>query len=136
MTPSGGTPTDLHLYRRPVPTWWWIRKRSYFVFVMRELSSIFVAWFVVYLVLFVYAVGRGEAAYQRFLDRAGSPWVIALNVVALAFVLLHTVTWFSLTPQAMAVRMMGRRVPAWQIVAGQYGGLAVVSGFVFWLMTR
>ena len=30
----------------PVSTWWWTRKRTYFVFVMRELSSIFVAWFV------------------------------------------------------------------------------------------
>ncbi len=103
---------------------------------MRELSSIFVAWFVVYLLLFVYAVGRGEAAYQRFLDWASSPWVIALNVVALAFVLLHTVTWFTLTPQAMAVRVMGRKVPAFHIIAGQYTGLVVVSAFVFWLVTR
>ena len=38
--------------------------------------------------------------------------MIALNVVALVFVLLHTVTWFGLTPQAMAVRVMGRKVPA------------------------
>jgi fumarate reductase subunit C len=128
--------TELRVYRRPVSTWWWTRKRSYFVFVMRELSSIFVAWFVAYLMLFVYAVGRGEAAYQRFLDSASSPWVTALNVVALGFVLLHTVTWFNLTPQAMAVRVMGQRVPAWHIVAGQYTGLVVVSGFVFWLVTR
>jgi fumarate reductase subunit C len=136
MTPSGGTGTELRLYRRPVSTWWWTRKRSYFVFVMRELSSIFVAWFVAYLVLFIYAVGRGDAAYQSFLDWASSPWVTVLNVVALVFVLLHTVTWFSLTPQAMAVRVGGRRVPAWQIIVGQYAGLAVVSGFVFWLVTR
>jgi fumarate reductase subunit C len=136
MTPTGGTPTDLRLYRRPVPTWWWTRKRSYFVFVMRELSSIFVAWFVGYLVLFLYAVGRGEAAYRSFLDWASAPWVVVLNVVALAFVLLHTVTWFNLTPQAMSVRMAGRTVPAWQIVVGQYVGLVVVSGFVFWLVTR
>jgi fumarate reductase subunit C len=128
--------TDLRLYRRPVPTWWWTRKRSYFVFVMRELSSVFVAWFVVYLLLFVYALGRGQAAYQGFLDWASSPWVTVVNVVALVFVLLHTATWFNLTPQAMAVRVAGRRVPAWQIVAGQYVGLAVVSGFVFWLVTR
>jgi fumarate reductase subunit C len=128
--------TELRVYRRPVSTWWWTRKRTYFVFVMRELSSIFVAWFVVYLMLFVYAVGRGEAAYRSFLDWASSPWVIVLNVVALGFVLLHTVTWFTLTPQAMAVRVMGRRVPAWHIVAGQYTGLVVVSGFVFWLVTR
>jgi fumarate reductase subunit C len=135
-TPSGGTETDLRLYRPRVSTWWWTRKRSYFVFVMRELSSIFVAWFVVYLVLFVYAVGRSEAAYQGFLDWASSPWVTVLNVVSLGFVLLHTVTWFILTPQAMAVRVVGRKVPAWQIVIGQYVGLAVVSGFVFWLVTR
>jgi fumarate reductase subunit C len=136
MTPSGGTETELRVYRRPVSTWWWTRKRSYFVFVMRELSSIFVAWFVAYLVLFVYAVGRGEAAYRSFLAWASSPWVTLLNVVALGFVLLHMVTWFNLTPQAMAVRVAGRRVPAWQIVVQQYVGLAVVSGFVFWLVTR
>ena len=134
MTQSGGT--ELRLYRPRVSTWWWTRKRSYFVFVMRELSSIFVAWFVVFLLLFVFAVGRSEAAYQRFLDWASSPWVVVLNVVTLAFVLLHTVTWFAVTPQAMAVRVGGRRVPALQIIAGQYAGLAVVSGFVFWLVTR
>jgi fumarate reductase subunit C len=128
--------TDLRLYRPRVSTWWWTRKRSYFVFVMRELSSIFVAWFVVYLLLLVYAVGQGEAAYRRFLDWASSPWVTVVNVVALVFVLLHTVTWFNLTPQAMAVRVRGRRVPAWQIIVGQYAGLAVVSGLVFWLVTR
>ncbi len=103
---------------------------------MRELSSVFIAWFVVYLLLFVYAVGQSEAAYERFLDWAASPWVIALNVVALVFVLLHTVTWFALTPQAMAVRVMGQKVPAFHIIAGQYTGLVVVSGFVLWLVTR
>jgi fumarate reductase subunit C len=128
--------TELRLYRRPVSTWWWTRKRTYFVFVMRELSSIFVAWFVVYLLLVVHAISSGEAAYLRFLDWASAPWVTLLNVVALVFVLLHTVTWFALTPQAMAVRVMGRTVPAWQIVAGQYAGLVVVSAFVLWLVAR
>jgi fumarate reductase subunit C len=136
MTRSGGMETDLPLYRPRVSIWWWTRKRTYFVFVMRELSSIFVAWFVVYLLLLVYAVARGEAAYQRFLDWASAPWVIALNVVGLAFVLLHMVTWFSLTPQAMAVRVMGQKVPSFHIVAGQYTGMVVVSAFVLWLVTR
>jgi fumarate reductase subunit C len=136
MTRSRGMETDLPLYRPRVSIWWWTRKRTYFVFVMRELSSIFVAWFVVYLLLLVYAVARGEAAYQRFLDWASAPWVIALNVVALAFVLLHMVTWFSLTPQAMAVRVMGQKVPSFHIVAGQYTGMVVVSAFVLWLVTR
>jgi fumarate reductase subunit C len=128
--------SEVRMYRRPVSTWWWLRKRSYFVFVMRELSSIFIAWLVVYLLLLVSAVGRGQTAYENFLDFAANPVVVVLNVVAFAFVVLHTVTWFSLTPKAVAVRVAGRRVPAWHIVAGQYSGLVVVSGFVFWLVTR
>jgi hypothetical protein len=51
-----------------VSTWWWTRKRSYFVFVMRELSSIFVAWFVVYLLMLVSAFAGRErvlAAYHH-----------------------------------------------------------------------
>jgi fumarate reductase subunit C len=136
MTRVGREVTDLHLYRPRVSTWWWTRKRSYFVFVMRELSSIFIAWFVVFLILLVYAVGRGEGAYRRFLDWASAPWVVGLNVLALVFVLLHTVTWFSLTPQAMDVRLDGRKVPGFHIIAGQYTGLVVVSLFILWLVTQ
>lgn len=130
------TTTDDLLYRRPISTWWWTRKRSYFVFVMRELSSIFVAWFVVFLLLLVRAVGSGEAAYDDFLDWAASPWVLVPNVVATGFLVLHTVTWFNLTPQAMALRVRGQPVPPALVIASQYVGLAVVSAFVYWLVTR
>jgi fumarate reductase subunit C len=121
-------------YRRPVSVWWWTRKRTYFLFVMRELSSLFIAWLVLYLLLLIRAVDRGPAAYAAFLDRAASPWLVVLNVIAFGFVLLHTVTWFSLTPQAMVVSVRGRRVPAAAIIAGQYAGLVVVSAFVYWLV--
>jgi fumarate reductase subunit C len=123
------------LYRRPISVWWWTRKRTYFLFVMRELSSLFIAWLVLYLLLLVRAVDRGPTAYADFLDRAASPWMVALNVVAFAFVLLHTVTWFSLTPQAMVISVRGRRVPAAAVIAGQYVALVVVTAFVFWLVT-
>jgi fumarate reductase subunit C len=135
MTQSSSGESDL-LYRRPISVWWWTRKRTYFLFVMRELSSLFIAWMVCYLLLFIRAVSRGEAAYADFLDQASSPWLVALNLVAFGFVLLHTVTWFSLTPQAMVVSLRGRRVPAAVIIGAQYAGLAVVSAFVFWLVTR
>ncbi len=59
--------SDVRTYRRPITTFWWTKRRSYFVFVMRELSSIFIAWFVVYLLLLLRAVGRGDAAYHDFL---------------------------------------------------------------------
>jgi fumarate reductase subunit C len=122
-------------WRRPISTWWWLRKRTYFVFVMRELSSLFVGWFVVFLLLLVRAVGRGDAEYQDFLDWAASPVVVVINVVAFAFIVLHTVTWFSLTPQALVLQVRGRKVPGWLIIGAQYAGLAVVSGLIWWLVT-
>lgn len=123
-------------YRRPVPVLWWIRKPSYFLFVMRELSSLFIAWLVFFLLLLVRAVSLGEEDYAAFLEWAASPWLVALNVVAGAFVVLHTITWFAVTPQAMVVQVGGRRVPGAAIIGAQYAGLAVVSGFVVWLVTR
>jgi len=128
--------TEVRMYRRPISTWWWLRKRSYFVFVMRELSSIFIAWLVVYLLLLVAAIGRGETAYSDFLDFAANPAVVVLNIIAFAFVVLHTITWFSLTPKAMDVRLGGRPVPAAAVIASQYVGLVLVSGFVIWLVTQ
>lgn len=128
--------TEVNVYRRPISTWWWTRKRTYFVFVMRELSSFFIAWFVAFLLVLVAAVGRGEAAYQDFLDWAANPVVVVINLVAFAFLVLHVVTWFSLTPQAMDVRVRGEKAPASLIIASQYVGLVVVSAFVIWLVTR
>jgi fumarate reductase subunit C len=149
-------------YRQPVSRLWWLKKRTYLLFVLRELSSIFVAWFAVFLMIMVFAIGRGEPSYQNFMNWAGSPVVIVINIVALAFLILHTVTWFALTPQAMVVRgpgarqvpamkevnvagrmvpaatvvRVGGRVPAGLVIASQYIGLAVVSAFIVWLVLR
>ncbi len=123
-------------YVRPIPIGWWLKKRSYFVFVMRELSSFFVAWFVFYLLLFIGAVSRGEKAYLDFLNGAEHPAVVTINVLASVFLVLHTVTWFSLTPKAVVVQVAGRRVPALVILAAQYAALVAISAFVYWLVTR
>ncbi len=121
-------------YRRRVPILWWVRRRSYLLFVAREVSSVFVAWFVVFLLLLVRAVLSGEDAYRRFLDWTANPFVLALNVVALLFVLLHAVTWFNLAPQAMVVKVRGRRLPPVLIAAAHFGAWAVVSAVVAWIV--
>jgi len=121
-------------HRQQVPRWWWLRRRTYTLFMLRELSSVFVAWFVVYLLLLVRAVADGPAAYQRFMDWSASPWVVVLNVVALAFVAYHAVTFINLTPQAMIVRLRGRRLPPRAVTASIYLVWAFVSAFVAWLV--
>jgi fumarate reductase subunit C len=130
------SPLEARYYRRRVPLLWWTRRRSYTIFMLRELSSVFVALFVVELLLLVRAVARGPSAYQGFLDTMANPAVIVVNVVALAFMLLHAVTFANLTPRAMVVRLRGRKVPGRVILAGVYVGWLAVTAFLAWLVVR
>jgi len=123
-------------YRRPVSLFWWLERRSYLGFVLRELSSVFVAWFVVYILMLVSAIGGGSDSYQRFLDRSDQAWMLVLNIVSFLFVLLHMVTWFGLAPKAMVVRLRGRRVPSRAILAGHYALCALLSAVVAWVVLR
>ncbi len=126
----------MSVYQRPVHLFWWLERRSYLLFVLRELSSVFVAWSVVYLLLLVKAVSDGDASYQRFLERSGHWWVVAINVLAMLFVLLHVVTWFGLAPRAMVVKVRGSRLPARQVVAAHYVAWVVLSASVAWVVLR
>src|SRR5713101_5793515 len=45
-------------YRKRVSTYWWLQRWEYLRFVLREVSSVFVAWFVVLTLLQIYAVSR------------------------------------------------------------------------------
>jgi fumarate reductase subunit C len=123
-------------YRARVSTWWWLGRPSYAAFILREVSSVFVAWSVVFLLLLVRAVGKGSNSYAHFLDWADTPWVVVLNAVTLAFVVYHALTWFQLTPAAMVVRLRGRRLPDAAIAASAYAGWVAVSAFVAWLLLR
>ena len=136
--PTGRAPsyTDFHprWYRVRVSTYWWLTKWAYLQFVLRELSSIFVAWFVVLTLLQIRCLSQGPEAYARWQEWMRNPFLIAGNVVTLFFVLLHTVTWFNLAPRAMAVRVAGKRVPALLIAAANYLAWAVVSVILAWII--
>jgi len=120
-------------YRARVSTWWWLKRPSSRAFILRELSSIFVAWFVVFFLLLVAAVGRGEAAYQEFMRWAANPGSVLVNLVSLSFVVFHAVTWFNLAPRAMVVHIRGKRVPGKLIAASNYGAWVVASLLIAWI---
>ncbi len=111
-----------------------MKRWSSLAFILREVSSIFVAWFVVFFLLLVAAVGRGDAAYQEFMSWSANPGIVIVNLVSLLFVVFHAVTWFNLAPQAMVVHMRGKRVPGKLIVASQYGAWVVISLLLAWII--
>jgi fumarate reductase subunit C len=126
--------TSVRAYRQPVSRYWWAKRRSYLLFMLREISCVFVAWSVVYLLLLVHAISAGRESYVRFLDWSTNPVVVAVNVIALIFLLLHAVTWFGLAPRALVFHVRGRRVPTGAVLAGHYTAWLVVSAVVAWVV--
>ncbi|HWC15648.1 MAG TPA: hypothetical protein VG498_01470 [Terriglobales bacterium] len=121
---SESTPayTEFHprWYRPPISTYWWLGKPAYVKFILRELSSVAVAWTVALLLVQIWALSGGLRAYARFTDSMASPVMIAVNIVAFAFLMLHSITWFNLAPKAMVVRVRGIRVPGLLISGPQF----------------
>jgi fumarate reductase subunit C len=120
--------------RPRMSTYWWLGSVAYLVFIMRELSSIFVAWLVVYLLMLIRAIGQGDLRYQEFLIWSRTSLVLALNLVSLLFILFHAITWFNLAPKAMVVRVGHTRVPGLLIAASNYAAWVVASAVVVWLV--
>jgi len=120
--------------RTRVSTYWWLQRRSYLTFIARELSSVFVAWFVVYLLRLIRAVAQGPLAYQQFLESSAQPAVLLLNLLTLFFVVFHATTWFNLAPQAIVARFRGQRLHGSLIAASNYAAWVVTSAIVAWLV--
>lgn len=123
-------------YRTRVSTWWWMGRWSYLKFILREISSVFVAWFVVELLLALNALSSGPQEYSEFQNFLRNPAVVVLNVVSLFFVVFHALTWFNLAPKAMAVRLRGKRIPDLWIAGPNYVAWAAVSAIVAWFLLR
>lgn len=127
MAPPAYTPYHPRWLRTRTSTWWWLGKWAYLRFILRELSSVAVAWIVAYLVLLVRAIAQGPVAYETFVAEARAPFVLGANLVALAFVVFHAVTWFDLAPKAMVVRIGGRPVPGLAVALAHYALWGAVS---------
>jgi fumarate reductase subunit C len=117
-----------------MPIFWWLDRAAYVKFILRELTSLAVAWSALLLVLEVAALGRGEAAHRRFVELLGHPAVLALHLLVLAALLFHSVTWLHLAPKAMVVKLGGRRIPDAAILAAHYLAWAAGTALVLILL--
>ena len=101
---------------------------------MRELTSIFVAYFVVLTLLQLDALTQGPEAYTHFQQWLKMPLLIVFNGVSFLFVMFHAITWFNLAPRAMPIRIGGKRIPDILIAAPNYLLWLAASAFVTWLL--
>ncbi len=136
MTMQPSTEFHPRWYRERVSTYWWMSSWRYLLFILRELTSVAVAWSVVLTLLLLRSLLNGPDAYARFANALRSPWLIGLNAIVFCFLLLHTITWFNLAPRAMPVRVGGKRVPEILVAAPNYVLWVVASVVIAWFVLR
>ena len=122
------------VYKQSMSSTWWLSNRNYFLFMVREVSALFVALFVVSYLVGLYRLYQGEAQYTAYLESLQTPFVGLSFVVILVFSLYHTVTWFSLTPIVMVVRLGTRVIPPQLVLLTNYLVWLILSGILFCLV--
>jgi len=120
-------PEPSKLYHWKMPATWWLQKPSYFLFMLRELSSVFIAVFLVVYLCQIYQLTQGPDAYIAFARKLSSPGWILFHLVALLFALYHSFTWFQSSAVVLPLRIGGRLVSRPVVMALHVGAWAVIS---------
>lgn len=119
-------------HRARMPIFWWLRKLAYTRFIVRELTSVFVAYAALLLLVEVRALRAGPEAFAAFTGWLRQPLVIGGHVLVLLALLFHTVTWLNLAPRALVVRLGRWRVPGRAVLVGHYLAWLALSAVVLW----
>lgn len=114
-------------YRKPASNTWWLKRTPYILFMIRELTSVFVAGYCIFLLVVIYKLGEGAMTYNNFIATLHSPISVVVHLISLAFVLYHTITWFNLTPKILVLYRGEDRVPQGLVAGVFYIGWIVVS---------
>jgi fumarate reductase subunit C len=115
-----------------MPATWWLHNYHLVLFMIRELTSVFVAGYSVFLMVLLYRVNQVEPKHSvsEFLGFLQCPWVIAWQLIILPFALYHSVTWFNLTPKALIIWRGEEKVSPFVIAGMHYLAWVVVSGLI------
>lgn len=116
---------QVRTYVRPMGGWW--RKNPFFVrYMIREGSSVFLAIYAVILLVGLYRLTQGEAAWDAWRTALTSPLSILFHWLALLTVGYHAYTWWKVAPKtAPDLRIGGRPLPELLITGG---GIAATLG--------
>lgn len=121
-------------YHPRMSAFWYFDRWPYLLFILREVSSFFVAYFAALILVQVCALSAGPDAYAGFQACMRNPLMIILNAVTLLFLLLHGVTWFLLVPRVMVREVLGKPFPDILAAAPNFfvwiGASAIIGLFI------
>ena len=114
--------------------WEWItRHPRYLRYMTREFSCLFIGAWTLMLVCAIARLSEGPEAWAAFLAGLKSPLIVAFHLVALAFAVYHSVTWFQLTPKALPVQLGEKFLPDGVISGAHFVAWAALSLAILYL---
>ena len=121
-------------FMRTMGETWWLGRLVYFRVMLREVSSFFIAAYLVFFMILLYTVSKGEAAYNAYMEFLGSTGMTVFHFTALGFALIHTISWFNLTPKAMVVWRGEDKLPPVAMIVPNYVAWLGLSAGILWLV--
>ena len=101
-------------------TTWFFKHPRYMRYMAREVTCIFIGAYTLILLVGIMRLAEGRAQYEAFLQALGAPSSVAFHVVALAFSLYHTFTWFNVAPKALPLQRGEEILPDSVVATAHY----------------
>ena len=120
-------------YRQPGSAGWFLRRSGYILFMLRELTAVFLGIYLIFLLVFLCRLGSGPEQFASMLVHLKRPSCIALHALVLLAAAWHAITWFNLTPKAMPVFLGAKRLADPLVAIGMgYLPWLIVTAVILW----
>ncbi|MBK5205509.1 MAG: fumarate reductase subunit C [Polaromonas sp.] len=114
-------------------TTWFFKRPRYMRYMAREVTSIFIGIYTIILLVGLARLSEGQAQYEGFLAALRQPLSIVFHVLALAFSLYNSFTWFNVAPKALPIQVGEGFMPDSVVAGGHYVVWVLLSLFIlFW----
>lgn len=110
-------------YRPSMARGWWLRQRHYFLYIVREFTSVPLALWLLWLLFEIQRAAHGPKGFYA----SASPAFIAFSVICLPFALYHSYTFLSLAGVIINLKLMDRPIPSRVIVIAMFALWLVAS---------
>jgi fumarate reductase subunit C len=115
-------------FRRDLKRTWWLGGRRYVLYMIREVSSLFILLYCALMVVGLTQLAGGPADWDGFLAAITGRSGTSFQLLCLGFAVFHSVTWFTLAPKAIPTFAgIQRATVSRAVIAAHYAAWAALS---------
>ncbi|HEX7265339.1 MAG TPA: hypothetical protein VF383_14280 [Candidatus Dormibacteraeota bacterium] len=111
------------VYQREMPRGWWLRRRHYLLYIVREFTAVPLAIWLLWLLVEIQRASNGPKGYYPH----SSIGFVIFSIICLGFALYHSYTFLSLAGVIIHVKVLGKPVSSRLIVLSQFAAWFLAS---------